>query len=166
MGEQYYTALSILKEASQSLSSLTMPQGRWHSPMALVLIRLALVEGNTITRTGDQEFYCRHLPLRTAGHESILRAQPQQPCYDALQVGATQERRTLDRAQLISRDLRHRQLSAGGRDAVAVLVAERKYRKLIAHRQRHKTFEAGDESALLADALTLQASLGETRRLR
>jgi tetratricopeptide (TPR) repeat protein len=70
-GNRYYEALSILKEAEPVFNSAgDALKGRWHGQMALVLIRLALVEGNT--EYADRaiiEFEAAIFHYEQAGHE-------------------------------------------------------------------------------------------------
>lgn len=68
---KYYEALSILKEAEPVFKSGTdAVKGRWHGQMALVLIRLALVEGNTdYADRAIIEFTAAIFHYEQAGHE-------------------------------------------------------------------------------------------------
>jgi tetratricopeptide (TPR) repeat protein len=158
---RYYTALSILKEAEPVFKFANDAlKGRWHSQMALVLIRLALVEGNNdYTDRAIIEFTAAIYHYEQAGHERYCAHSLNNLAMTLYKLGRHSEAHEhLDRAQFIFTRLKDiGSLAQVDETRARVLVAEQKYRE--ANRiigSVIKTFEAGDESALLADALTLQ----------
>src|SRR5688572_18705972 len=158
---RYYEALSILKEAEPVFNSANDAlKGRWHGQMALVLIRLALVEGNT--EYADRaiiEFEAAIYHYELAGHERYCALNLNNLAMTLYKLGRYREAHEhLDRAQFIFTRLRDAgNLAQVDETRARVLVAERKYRE--AERIIGgviKTFEQGGESALLADALVVQ----------
>ncbi|MBV8856307.1 MAG: helix-turn-helix domain-containing protein [Acidobacteria bacterium] len=158
---RYYEALSILKEAEPVFKSGNDAlKGRWHGQMALVLIRLALVEGNT--EYADRaiiEFEAAIFHYEQAGHERYCALNLNNLAMTLYKLGRYREAHEhLDRAQFIFTRLRDAgNLAQVDETRARVLVAEKKYReadRIIAG--VIKTFEAGGESALLADALSVQ----------
>ena len=158
---RYYEALSILKEAEPVFNSANDSlKGRWHGQMALVLDQLATAEGNT-------DRYDRAIIEYTAAIYHYEQAKHERNCarnlnnlamllYKLGRYGDAHEH--LDRAQLIFTKLKDPgNLAQVDETRARVLLAERKYReaeRIIAG--VIKTFEAGGESALLADALAVQ----------
>ncbi|HJQ31678.1 MAG TPA: tetratricopeptide repeat protein [Pyrinomonadaceae bacterium] len=158
---RYYEALSILKEAEPVFKSGNDAlKGRWHGQMALVLIRLALVEGNTdYTDRAIIEFEAAIFHYEQAGHERYCALNLNNLAMTLYKLGRYREAHEyLDRAQLIFTKLKDTgNLAQIDETRARVLVAEKKYRdadRIIAN--VIKTFESGGESALLADALTVQ----------
>jgi tetratricopeptide (TPR) repeat protein len=158
---RYYEALSILKEAEPVFKSANDAlKGRWHGQMALVLDKLATAEGNA-------DRYDRAVIEYTAAIYHYEQARHERYCATNLnnlamllyKLGRYKDAHEhLDRAQSIFTKLRDPGVLAQVNETRArVLVAEKKYRD--ADRILSgiiKTFEAVGESALLADALTLQ----------
>src|SRR4028119_1730687 len=128
--------------------------------MALVLIRLALMEGNNdYTDRAIIEFTAAIYHYELAGHQRYCARSLNNLAMTLYKLGRYMEAHEhLDRAQLIFTRLKDPgNLAQVDETRARVLVAERKYRE--ANRiigSVIKTFEAGDEAALLADALTLQ----------
>jgi tetratricopeptide (TPR) repeat protein len=158
---RYYEALSVLKEAEPVFKSANDAlKGRWHGQMALVLIRLALVEGNTdYADRAIIEFTAAIYHYEQAGHERYCALNLNNLAMTLYKLGRYREAHEhLDRAQLIFTKLKDTgNLAQVDETRARVLVAEKKHRdadRILAH--VIKTFEAGGESALLADALTLQ----------
>jgi tetratricopeptide (TPR) repeat protein len=158
---RYYEALSILKEAEPVFSSANDAlKGRWHGQMALVLDKLATAEGNA-------DRYDRAIIEYTAAIYHYEQARHERYCAINLnnlamllyKLGRYRDAHEhLDRAQLVFTKLRDPGVLAQVDETRArVLVAEKKYKdadRII--RGVIKTFERGSESALLADALTVQ----------
>jgi tetratricopeptide (TPR) repeat protein len=158
---KYYEALGILREAEPVFKSGNDAlKGRWHGQMALVLIRLALVEGNTdYTDRAIIEFEAAIYHYEQAGHKRYCALNLNNLAMTLHKLGRYNEAHEhLDRAQLIFTKLKDTgNLAQVDETRARVLVAEKKYRdadRILA--DVIKTFEAGGESALLADALTLQ----------
>lgn len=158
---RYYEALSVLKEAEPVFKSGSDAlKGRWHGQMALVLIRLALVEGNTdYTDRAIIEFEAAIYHYEQAGHERYCALNLNNLAMTLYKLGRYGDAHEhLDRAQFIFTRLKDAgNLAQVDETRARILVAEKKYRdadRILAG--VIKTFEAGGESALLADALTLQ----------
>ena len=158
---RYHDALSILKEAEPVFESASDAlKGRWHGQKALVLRRLATAEGRT-------DFFDKAIIEYTAAIYLYGQAKHERYCGNNLNNLAfllyklaryRDAHEQLDRAQLIFTKLKDPgNLAQVDETRARVLVAEKKYRdadRILA--DVIKTFEAGGESALLADALTLQ----------
>ncbi|MDT7690010.1 MAG: hypothetical protein QOE46_2769 [Acidobacteriota bacterium] len=158
---RYHEALSILKEAEPVFKSANDAlKGRWHGQMALVLIRLAIMEGNTdYTDRAIIEFTAAIFHYEQAGHERYCATNLNNLAMTLYKLGRYGEAHEhLDRAQSIFTRLKDTgNLAQIDETRARVLIAERKYRE--AERVIVgviKTFEKGGESALLADALTVQ----------
>jgi tetratricopeptide (TPR) repeat protein len=158
---RYYEALSILKDAEPVFKSANDAlKGRWHGQTALVLIRLALVEGNTdYSDRAIIEFEAAIYHYEQAGHERYCATNLNNLAMTLYRLGRYKEaHESLDRAQLIFTKLKDAgNLAQVDETRARVLVAEKKYRE--ADRILVgviKTFEAGSEAGLLVNALTLQ----------
>lgn len=158
---KYYEALSILKEAEPVFKSANDAlKGRWHGQTALVLIRLALVQGNTdYADRAIIEFEAAIYHYEQAGHERYCALNLNNLAMTLYKLGRYKEAHEhLDRAQLIFTKLSDAgNLAQVDETRSRVLVAEKKYRD--ADRILVgviKTFERGGESGLLVNALTLQ----------
>ncbi|HZH91291.1 MAG TPA: helix-turn-helix domain-containing protein [Pyrinomonadaceae bacterium] len=158
---KYYAALRILEKAESVFQYANDAlKGRWHGQMALVLIRLAPLEGNSdYTDRAIIEFTAAIYHYELAGNERYCALNLNNLAMTLYKLGRHSEAHEhLDRAQLIFTRLKDTgNLAQVDETRTRVLVAERKYRE--ANRiigSVIKTFEAGGESALLADALTLQ----------
>jgi tetratricopeptide (TPR) repeat protein len=158
---RYHEALNILKEAEPVFSSANDAlKGRWHGQRALVLDKLATAEGNA-------DRFDRAIIEYTAAIYHYEQAKHERYCGNNLnnlamllyKLGRYREAHEhLDRAQLIFTRLKDTgSLAQVDETRARVLVAEKKYKdadRMLA--DVVKTFDAGGESALLADALTLQ----------
>jgi tetratricopeptide (TPR) repeat protein len=158
---RYYEALSILKEAEPVFKSAgDALKGRWHGQMALVLIRLALVEGHTdYADRAIIEFTAAIYHYEQAGHERYCALNLNNLAMTLYKLGRYRDAHEhLNRAQLIFTRLKDTgNLAQVDETRARVLVAEKRHRE--ADRIVSgviKTFEAGGEAALLADALTIQ----------
>lgn len=158
---RYTEALTILKEAEPVFKSAgDALKGRWHGQMALVLIRLALVEGNTdYADRAIIEFTAAIYHYEQAGHERYCALNLNNLAMTLYKLGRHKEAHEhLDRAQAIFTRLKDEtNLAQVDETRARVLVAEKKYReadRILAG--VIKTFESGGESGLLADALILQ----------
>lgn len=158
---RYYEALSILKEAEPVFKSGNDAlKGRWHGQMALVLIRLALVEGNTdYADRAIIEFEAAIYHYEQAGHERYCALNLNNLAMTLYKLGRYKEAHEhLDRAQFIFTKLKDPgNLAQVDETRARVLIAEKRYRdadRIIGG--VIKTFGQGGESALLADALSLQ----------
>jgi tetratricopeptide (TPR) repeat protein len=158
---KYYEALGILKEAEPVFKSANDAlKGRWHGQTALVLIRLALTQGNTdYADRAIIEFEAAIYHYEQAGHERYCALNLNNLAMTLFKLGRYREAHEhLDRAQLIFTKLKDTgNLAQVDETRARVLVAEKKYRD--ADRILVgviKTFEVGGESGLLVKALTLQ----------
>lgn len=158
---RYHEALSILREAEPVFESANDAlKGRWHGQKGLVLRRLATAE-----RNGDYadraivEFTAAIYHYEQAGHERYSAVNLNNLAMLLSKLGRHKEaHEQLDHAQLIFTKLKDPgNLAQVDETRARVLVAERKYKeadRIISGVV--KTFESGGESALLADALTVQ----------
>lgn len=158
---RYHAALGILKEAEPVFESASDAlKGKWHGQKALVLDMLA-------TAQGDAELFDNAVIEYTAAIYHYELAKHERYCAGNLnnlamllnKLGRYEEaHEQLDRAGRIFNKLNDAgNLAQVDETRARVLLAERKYgeadRTLAA---AVGTFERGGESALLADALTLQ----------
>jgi tetratricopeptide (TPR) repeat protein len=158
---KYYDALNILKEAEPVFESANDAlKGRWHGQKGLVLRRLAAAEG-------QPDYYDRAIIEYTAAIYHYEQAKHERYCGNNLNNlafllyklgryhGAHEQ---LDRAQLIFTKLKDSgNLAQVDETRARVLIAEKRYRdadRIIGG--VIKTLEKGGESALLADALSIQ----------
>jgi tetratricopeptide (TPR) repeat protein len=156
-----HDALTILKEAEPVFESANDAlKGKWHGQKGLVLRRLAAVEG-------QPDYYDRAIIEYTAAIYHYEQAKHERYCginlnnlaFLLYKLGRYREAHEyLDRAQLIFTKLKDSGILAQVDETrTRVLVAEKKYRdadRIIG--DVIKTFEKGGESALLADALSIQ----------
>lgn len=156
-----HDALSILKEAEPVFESANDAlKGKWHGQKGLVLRKLAAAEG-------QPDYYDRAIIEYTAAIYHYEQAKHERYCginlnnlaFLLYKLGRYRDAHEhLDRAQLIFTKLKDSGVLAQVDETRArVLVAEKKYRdadRIIAGVV--KTFEQGGESALLADALSIQ----------
>ena len=158
---RYYEALSVLKEAEPVFESAgDAIKGRWHGQMALVLDKLATSEGN-MDRFDRAiiEYTAAIYHYERAGHARYCATNLNNLAMLLYKLGRhTEAHEYLDRAQMFFTRLKDLDnLAHVDETRARVLVAEQKYReanRVIAG--AIKTFEQGGESALLADALTVQ----------
>ncbi len=156
-----HDALNILKEAEPVFESANDAlKGRWHGQKGLVLRRLAAAEG-------QPDYYDRAIIEYTAAIYHYEQAKHERYCGNNLnnlafllyKLGRYRDAHEhLDRAQLIFTKLRDTgNVAQVDETRAQVLVAEKRYRE--ADRIMPgviKTLEQSGESALLADALTVQ----------
>jgi tetratricopeptide (TPR) repeat protein len=159
MGEQ--VSLNILKEAEPVFSSANDAlKGRWHGQKALVLDKLATAEGNADRYdSAIIEYTAAIYHYEQARHERYCGNNLNNLAMLLYKLGRYREAHEhLDRAQLIFTKLKDTgSLAQVDETRARVLVAEKRYKdadRILA--DVIKTFDAGGESALLADALTLQ----------
>jgi tetratricopeptide (TPR) repeat protein len=164
-----HDALSILKEAEPVFESANDAlKGKWHGQKGLVLRKLAAAEG-------QPDYYDRAIIEYTAAIYHYEQAKHERYCginlnnlaFLLYKLGRYRNAHEhLDRAQLIFTKLKDAGVLAQVDETRArVLVAEKKYRdadRIIAG--VIKTFEAGGESALLADALSIQGIIWARQR--
>jgi tetratricopeptide (TPR) repeat protein len=158
---RYHDAWNILNQAASFFGSCNDAiKGRWHGQKGLVLRRLATAEGR-------EDYADRAIIEFTAAIHHYEQAKHERYCATNLnnlamllyKLGRYKEAHEhLDRARLIFTRLKDPGNLAQVDDTRArVLVAEQKYRdaeRIIAG--AIKTFDTGGESALLAEALTVQ----------
>jgi tetratricopeptide (TPR) repeat protein len=158
---KYHEALCILKEAEPVFGSANDAlKGRWHGQKGLVLRRLATAEGRAdYADRAIIEFTAAIYHYEQARHERYCALNLNNLAMLLYKLGRYRDaHEQLDRAQLIFTKLKDLgNLAQVDETRARVLVAEKKYReadRIIA--SVIKTFETGGESALLADALTVQ----------
>jgi tetratricopeptide (TPR) repeat protein len=158
---KYYEALSILKEAEPVFASANDAlKGRWHGQQGIVLIRLSKMEGNAdYADRAIIEFTAAIYHYEQAKHERYCGTNLNNLAMLLYKLGRyKQAHEPLDRAEYIFTKLKDPgNLAQVDETRARVLIAEKRYReadRIIAGVIR--TFEQGEEYALLADALTLQ----------
>ncbi len=158
---RYHEALGILKEAEPVFGAASDAlKGRWHGQRGLVLRRLATAEGRSdYADRAIIEFTAAIYHYEQAGHERYCARNLNNLAMLLYKFGRhTEAHEHLDRAQMIFTRLKDAgSLAQVDETRARVLVAEKKYReadRIIAG--AIKSFEKGGESALLADALTVQ----------
>lgn len=159
--DRYHDALNILTEAESVFESANDAlKGKWHGQRAIIFLKLAETE-----RRPDHadraiiEFTAAVYHYELAKHERYCARNLNNLAVLLYKLGRYEEaHEQLDRAGVIFTKLKDPgNLAQVDETRARVLVAERKYRE--AERVLAgaiKTFEQGGESALLADALTLQ----------
>jgi tetratricopeptide (TPR) repeat protein len=158
---RYHEALGILKEAEPVFASANDAlKGRWHGQRAIVFMKLATAEGRPdYADSAIIDFTAAIYHYEQAKHERYCALNLNNLAFLLYKLGRYNEAHEhLDGAQLIFTKLKDPgNLAQVDETRARVLVAERKYReadRIIAG--VIKTFEAGGESAMLADALTVQ----------
>lgn len=158
---RYHEALAILREAEPVFESASDAlKGRWHGQKGLILRRLATAEGRSdYADRAVIEFTAAIYHYEQAKHERYCARNLNNLAMLLYKLGRYPEAHEhLDRAQLIFTRLKDAGSLAQVDDTRArVLIAEKKYRdadRILA--DVIKTFKAGGESALLADALIVQ----------
>jgi tetratricopeptide (TPR) repeat protein len=158
---RYHEALSILKEAEPVFASANDAlKGKWHGQRAIIYLKLSATE-----RRADYadraiiEFTAAIYHYEQARHERYCGNNLNNLAFLLYKLGRYREAHEhLDRAQLLFTKLKDTgSLAQVDETRARVLVAEKKYRdadRILA--DVIKTFEAGGESALLADALSVQ----------
>lgn len=158
---RYYDALIILKEAESIFESASDAlKGRWHGQKGLVLRRLATAEGRAdYADRAIMEFTAAIYHYEQAKHERYAATNLNNLAMLLYKVGRYRDAHEhLDRAGATLRKLSDAGLLAQVDETRArVFIAEKKYgeasRVII---RAVQTLEQGGESALLADALTVQ----------
>jgi tetratricopeptide (TPR) repeat protein len=158
---KYYDALNILREAEPIFESANDAlKGRWHGQKGLTLRRLAAAEG-------QPDYYDRAIIEYTAAIYHYEQARHERYCGSNLNNLAfllyklrryREAHEHLDRAQLIfTKLIDPGNLAQVDETRARILVTEKRYRdadRIIGG--VIKIFEQGGESALLADALSIQ----------
>ena len=158
---RYHEALSILREAEPVFASANDAlKGRWHGQRAIVYLKLSVTEYRAdYADRAIIEFTAAIHHYEQARHERYCALNLNNLAFLLYKLGRYREAHEhLDRAQLIFTKLKDAgNLAQVDETRARVLTAERRYRdadRIIA--DVIKTFEAGGESGLLADALTVQ----------
>jgi tetratricopeptide (TPR) repeat protein len=158
---RYHEALSILKEAEPVFASANDAlKGRWHGQRAIIYLKLTTTERRP--EYADRaiiEFTAAIYHYEQARHERYCALNLNNIAFLFYKLGRYREAHEhLDRAQLILTKLKDTgSLAQVDETRARVLVAEKKYRdadRIITDVIR--TFKAGGESGLLADALSIQ----------
>lgn len=158
---KYYDALNILKEAEPVFKSANDAlKGRWHGQKGLILRRLASAEGQAdYFDRAIIEYTAAIYHYEQAKHERYCALNLNNLAFLLYKLGRYRDAHEhLDRAQLIFTKLRDTgNIAQVDETRARVLVAEKRYRD--ADRIMPgviKTLEQSGESALLADALSIQ----------
>lgn len=158
---RYHEALNILKEVEPFFESTNDAlKGRWHGQTGMVLELLATADGNVaLFDRAAIEYTAAIYYYEQAGHERYCARNLNNLAMLLYKLGRYDEAHEhLDRAQLIFTRLRDAgSLAQVDETRARVLISEHKYReadRIITG--AIKTFEKNGESALLADALTVQ----------
>ncbi len=167
---RYYDALNILKEAEPIFESASDAlKGRWHGQKGLVLRRLATAEGRTdYADRAIIEFTAAIYHYEQAKHERYCATNLNNLAMLLYKLKRFKEAHEhLDRAGVVLVRLNDAGLLAQVDETRArVLVAEKNYReanRVIAG--AIKTLEKNGETALLADALTVQGVIWARLRI-
>jgi tetratricopeptide (TPR) repeat protein len=158
---RYYDALNILKEAESVFESAgDALKGRWHGQKGLVLRRLATAEGRAdYADRAIIEFTAAIYHYERAKHERYAATNLNNLAMLLYRLGRYRDTHDhLDRAGATLRRLKDAGLLAQVDETRArVFIAEKKYGEANRVIKRAvETLEQGGESALLADALTVQ----------
>jgi tetratricopeptide (TPR) repeat protein len=158
---RYHEALNILKEAEPVFESANDAlKGKWHGQRAIILLKLAETEHRSdYADRAIIEFTAAIYHYELAKHERYCAGNLNNLAFLLYKLGRYEEAHEhLDRAGFIYTKLKDSgTLAQVDETRARVLVAERKYgeaNRVLAGAVQ--TFELGGESALLADALTLQ----------
>ncbi|HJQ33145.1 MAG TPA: helix-turn-helix domain-containing protein [Pyrinomonadaceae bacterium] len=159
--DRYNEALGILKEAEPIFESANDAlKGRWHGQRAIILLKLATTERRPdYADRAIVEFTAAIYHYEQAKHERYCALNLNNLAFLLYKLGRYSDAHEhLDRAQFIFTKLKDSgNLAQVDETRARVLIAEKKY--LDAERIMAgviKTLEKGGESALLADALTVQ----------
>jgi tetratricopeptide (TPR) repeat protein len=159
--DRYHDALNILKEAEPVFESANDAlKGMWHGQRAIIFLKLAETERrHDCADRAIIEFTAAIYHYELAKHERYCARNLNNLAVLLCKLGRYEEaHEQLDRAGVIFTKLKDPgNLAQVDETRARVLVAERKYRE--ANRvlaSAIQTFERGGESALLADAFTLQ----------
>ena len=159
--DRYHDALNILKEAEPVFESTNDAlKGMWHGQRAIIFLKLASTEHRPdYADRAIIEFTASVYHYELAKHERYCARNLNNLAVLLYKLGRYDEaHEQLDRAGVIFTKLKDPgNLAQVDETRARVLVAERKYReasRVLA--SAIQVFEQGGESALLADALTLQ----------
>jgi tetratricopeptide (TPR) repeat protein len=158
---RYHEALSILREAEPVFQSANDAlKGRWHGQRAIIYLKLSATEHRAdYADRAIIEFTAAIYHYEQARHERYCGTNLNNLAFLLYKLGRYREAHEhLDRAQFIFTKLKDTgNLAQVDETRARVLVAEKKYRdadRIIG--SAIKIFEQGGESALLADALSIQ----------
>jgi tetratricopeptide (TPR) repeat protein len=157
---KYHEALTILKEAEPVFESANdVLKGKWHGQRATIYVKLSATEHLDYSDRAIIEFTAAIYHYEQAKHERYCGINLNNLAFLLYKLSRYKEAHDhLDRAQLIFTKLKDSGVLAQVDETrTRVLIAEKKYRdadRVIAG--VIKTFEAGGEAALLADALSIQ----------
>jgi tetratricopeptide (TPR) repeat protein len=158
---RYHEALSILKEAEPIFASANDAlKGRWHGQRAIIYLKLSATEHRAdYADRAIIEFTAAIYHYEQARHERYCGTNLNNLAFLLYKLGRYREAHDhLDRAQLIFTKLKDPgNLAQVDETRARILVAEKRYRdadRIIGG--VIKVFEQGSESALLADALSIQ----------
>lgn len=158
---RYHEALSILREAEPVfLSANDALKGRWHGQRAIIYLKLTATERRPdYADRAIIDLAAAIYHYEQAKHERYCALNLNNLAFLLYKLGRYGEAHEhLDRAQLIFTKLKDTgNLAQVDETRARVLIAEKKYReadRIIGN--VIKTFERGGNSALLADALTVQ----------
>jgi tetratricopeptide (TPR) repeat protein len=161
---RYNDALRILNEAEPVFQVTSdAVKGKWHAQMALVLRRLGMAEARAdYLDRAVIEFTAAIYHFEQAGHERYSANNLNNIAPLLARFGRYGEAHEhLDRAQMIFTKLRDPgNLAQVDETRARILIFEKRYReaaRIIA--DVIKVFEHGGESALLSDAMTVQATV-------
>jgi tetratricopeptide (TPR) repeat protein/DNA-binding protein Fis len=160
---KYHEALTILKEAEPVFESANdVLKGKWHGQRATIYVKLSATEHLDYSDRAIIEFTAAIYHYEQARHERYCGINLNNLAFLLYKLGRYGEAHEhLDRAQLIFTKLKDSGVLAQVDETrTRVLIAEKKYRdaaRIIGG--VIKTFEKGGESALLADALSIQGVL-------
>jgi tetratricopeptide (TPR) repeat protein len=162
--DRYHDALNILKEAEPVFESANDAlKGKWHGQRAIILLKLAETEHRTdYADRAIIEFTAAIYHYEQAKHERYCAGNLNNLAVLLYRLGRYEEAHEhLDRAGFIFNRLKDPgHLAQVDETRARVLLAERKYveaARVLAGAVQ--TFERGGESALLADALSLQGAV-------
>lgn len=158
---RYHDALTILEDTTEFFEACNdAVKGRWHGQKGLVLQRLALTENRpALADRAIIEFTAAIYHYEQANHERYCGSNLNNLAMLLYQLGRySQAHENLDRAVGIFERLRDSgNLASVNETRARVLVAEHRYEE--ANRiidDVVRTFEKGNEYAMLTDALTIQ----------
>lgn len=161
---RYHDALQVLKEAEPDFQGASdAVKGRWHAQMAIVLRRLGTAEGHTdYLDRAIIEYTAAIFHFGRAKHERYCANNENNLAFLLYKLGRYEEaQQHLDRAQKIFTRLNDAGSVAQVRETQSrILLAEKRYKKAAeVISGAVGTLEKAGESALLSDALTVQATI-------
>jgi tetratricopeptide (TPR) repeat protein len=157
---RHYEALRVLEEAETVFESANDPaKGRWHGQCGAIYLWMASTGQAEYVDRAIIEFTAATYHLERAGHERYCATSLNNLAFALYKVGKYAEaHEQLDRSREVLSSLRDNSNVAQVDETRArVLVAEQRYEEADRVIQRViQCFERGGESALLANALTIQ----------